>query len=75
MLGRVLQLIVCLLHHCELPFRHLFVKLDGTTTGPDSFSGPIGKLIAGGLYLNQFSVKIAPIQSYYNVLLQIYDEF
>ena len=32
-------------HGNELPLRHLFVKLDGCTTGPQSFSGPIGNAI------------------------------
>lgn len=40
--GRPLQWVVCLLHFNELPFRHLFQILDGETTGPKSFSGPIG---------------------------------
>lgn len=44
-LNRPLQWTVCLLHANELPFRHLFLKLDGTTTGPNSFSGSIGKLL------------------------------
>lgn len=39
---RPLQWGVCLLHFNELPFRHLFQTLDGETTGPKSFSGPIG---------------------------------
>lgn len=39
---RPLQWCVCLLHFNELPFRHLFKYLDGETTGPKSFSGPIG---------------------------------
>lgn len=40
-IGRPLQWAVCLLHFIELPFRHLFQYLDGVTTGPRSFSGPI----------------------------------
>jgi hypothetical protein len=43
MCKRPLQWFVCLLHFNELPYRHLFEHLDGTTTGPASFSGPIGK--------------------------------
>lgn len=39
---RPLQWAICLLHFNELPFRHLFQTLDGGTTGPKSFSGPIG---------------------------------
>lgn len=34
---------MCLLHANELPLRHLFLSIDGTTTGPNSFSGGIGK--------------------------------
>ena len=34
---------VCQLHANELPLRHLFAHLDGPTTGPCGFSGPIGK--------------------------------
>lgn len=45
---RVLQLLnnfVCLLHANELPLRHLFQTLDGATTGPKGFTGPIGKAL------------------------------
>jgi len=42
-LGRPLQWVVCLLHCNELPLRHVFLELDGTTKSPDSFSGPVGK--------------------------------
>ncbi|GBN78353.1 hypothetical protein AVEN_32266-1 [Araneus ventricosus] len=31
-----------LLHFNELPFRHLFINLDGERTVPKSFSGPFG---------------------------------
>lgn len=41
-LGRPLQWIICLLHANELPFRHLFIALDGSTSGPKGYSGPIG---------------------------------
>ena len=40
---RSCQRVVCLLHHVELPFRKLFECLDGTTSRPKSFTGPIGK--------------------------------
>ena len=33
----------CLLHINELPLRAVFTSLDGPTTGPKSFEGPIGK--------------------------------
>lgn len=44
-LNRPLQWLVCQLHSNELPLRHLFQKLDGHTTGPHSYSGPIGKML------------------------------
>ncbi len=34
---------VCLLHANELPLKTLIVKLDGKTSGSNSFSGPIGR--------------------------------
>jgi len=34
-----------MLHANELPLRHLVTHLDGVTSGPKSFSGPIGKLL------------------------------
>ena len=42
-LGRNLHTVGCALHQNELPFRAIFKKLDGVTTGPQSFSGPLGK--------------------------------
>ena len=41
------QWVICLLHTNELPLRHVFTMLDGTTKSLDSFSGPIGKSLAG----------------------------
>ena len=32
-----------MLHLNQLPYRHIFVHLDGATYGPQSFSGEIGK--------------------------------
>ena len=46
------QRVVYLLHHVELPFRKLFESFDGTTSGPKSFSGPIGKMASGGPITN-----------------------
>ena len=34
-----------MLHANELPLRHLFSNLDGKTSGPRCFTGPIGKLL------------------------------
>ena len=39
---RPFQWVICLIHSNELPLRHLIQKLDGATTGPLTFSGPIG---------------------------------
>lgn len=41
-----LQRIICILHTNELPLRHLFETLDGRTTGPETYQGPIGKLLS-----------------------------
>ena len=38
LLSRLLQWIICLLHCNELPLRHVFMFVDGTTKCPDSFS-------------------------------------
>ena len=51
-LERNLHWLVSLLHFNELPLRALFYHLDGTTSGPKSFTGPIGKLVAGDLDSN-----------------------
>lgn len=41
-----LQWCICLLQANELHFRHLFMALDGCTSGPREYSGPIGKQLA-----------------------------
>jgi hypothetical protein len=45
-LNRPIMWVVCQLHQNELPLRHLLQQLDGTTQGPKSFSGPIGRQAA-----------------------------
>ncbi|GBP95516.1 hypothetical protein EVAR_70524_1 [Eumeta japonica] len=40
-LQRPLQWIICMLHLNELPLRHLFDYLDGKTSGPSTYNGPI----------------------------------
>lgn len=45
-LERPLQWCVCMLHANELPLRHLFLTLDGCTSGPREYSGTIGKQLA-----------------------------
>lgn len=42
-LDRKLHLIGCSLHQNELPFRAVFMNLDGTTRSPTAFCGPLGK--------------------------------
>jgi len=41
---RSMKLFVCMLHANELPLRYLFEQLDGLTTGPKSYSGPVANL-------------------------------
>jgi len=43
--NKPLQWAPCLLHTNELPLRHLMRYLDGKTTGPECFSGPIGSAL------------------------------
>lgn len=45
--NKPLQHVICLLHFNELPLRHLIEKLDGKTTGPQSYFDPIGKILSG----------------------------
>lgn len=40
---RPLQWFICLLHFNELPLKNLIKEHDGRTTGPNSFTGKIGK--------------------------------
>lgn len=48
-IGRPLQWVICMLHLNELPLRHLFKHLDGATTGPNTYKGPIGSAIVNDL--------------------------
>ena len=67
LLHRPLQLVVCLLHTNELPLRHVFATLDGATSGPDTFAGPIGKKIQGPVSIwpvTQFKQVFDPISSF-----------
>ena len=47
LLNKPLQWVICLLHTNELPLRHVFQVLDGSTNSPDTFAGPIGKNLSG----------------------------
>lgn len=51
---------VCQLHANELNLRELFQHFDGKTTGPRSFSGPLGKA-AGGAVHRQPVVQFHPV--------------
>lgn len=44
-LGKPVHWFICLLHANELPLRHLIEQFDGKTTGPNSWSGPVGQAI------------------------------
>ena len=44
-LGRRLFRVVCTLHLNELPWRHVFVIIDGPTDSKNTFKGVIGKLL------------------------------
>ena len=41
-LEKPLHWLVCLLHANRLPLRHLINHVDGKTSGPATFTGPIG---------------------------------
>ena len=61
-LGRKLHTIGCALHQNELPLRALFKKLDGTTTGPRSFCGPLGKRCLEDIH-GEPQVQFEPVQT------------
>ena len=44
-LGRRLFRVVCTLHLNELPWRHVFVVIDGPTDSKNTFKGVVGKLL------------------------------
>ena len=45
-LGRPLTWICCILHEMEVVFRHIFEEVDGKASGPQSYTGKIGKIIS-----------------------------
>ena len=47
---RAVHWFVCQLHANELCLRAVFHKLDGSTTGPKSFSGPLGRAASGEVH-------------------------
>lgn len=70
-LGYPVQRFICLLHGNELPLRHIFQSIDGSTTGPTSFSGTIGKSLKHCLSLQvvQFQKIDAEIPDFDSKLL------
>lgn len=44
-LNKSLEWLVYQLHANELPLRHLIIHLDGDTSGPSGFNGPIGRAL------------------------------
>ena len=60
-LRKPVQWIVCQLHGNELPLHHLFIHLDGKTSGPLQFTGPIGKLLSETNFENLQVVNFEPI--------------
>lgn len=42
---RPMHWLVCLFHSNELQLRHLFEYINGSTTGPRSYTGPMGTLL------------------------------
>ena len=62
-LQRPLQRAVCLNHHIEKPFEHLFELLDGKTLSNTTYSGEIGKQIQkDNLHLKPI-VKFKPVHN------------
>lgn len=60
-LNRPLQWLICELHLNELPFKALFAALDGDTSSPSEFKGPIGKTLSESLNLQP--VEFVPIST------------
>ena len=60
-LKRPLHWIICQLHSNELPLRHLLIQLDGKTSGPRQFTGPIGRLLYETNFENLQIVDFQPI--------------
>lgn len=62
-INRPLHWFVCLLHSNELPLRHLIDELDGRTSGPRGFVGPIGKQLLKCETKDVVSFKSIPSES------------
>ena len=68
LLCRPLQWAICLLHLNQIPLLHVFQMLDGTTTGPQSFAGPVGKAIAR-------KVSTWQVTSFKKIKMMIFQQF
>jgi len=61
-----------LLHHCELTLQKLFKILDGVSSGPNSYSGPIGKLASTDVRKKPSQdFEVLGIENYPNLLTKI----
>ena len=58
---RPLRWIICQLHGNELPLRHWLIHLDGKTSEPTQFTGPIDKLLNETRFENLPAVNFQPI--------------
>ena len=58
-----------MLHMNELPFRKLFIKIDGCTSGPDRFTELIGKLITKKYNLPIVNFQIIEIDEHFTNLI------
>ena len=58
--GSAVHWFVCMLHGNELNLRHVFKTLDGTTSGPRSFTGAIGTSCAKDVW-NKAVVAFEPV--------------
>lgn len=70
--GHSLHWFICLLHMNELPLRHLFQDIDGSTTGPKQFSGEIGKELNNCeknaiVEFNRIQTDVLPKIAYYEL--------
>lgn len=59
-INKPLQWIICLLHANELPFRRLFMHLDGATSGPNTYTGLIGKSLKYSTNFKTINFKTIP---------------
>ena len=65
-LGRNLHTVGCGLHQNELPLCAIFKKLDGVTTGPQSFNGPLGKNVKRTSTVNH-KLRLSQLKTLYNI--------